>query len=90
MIFADNRVRAISLAMGLTPIIWTATPSGQKFDTNGMYHCRPVILIPDENWTDWRVAGGQMNAIQQFESFEAILGNATIIDTGCVLSYPSL
>lgn len=32
---SDNRVRAISLAMGLTPIIWTATPTGQKFDTNG-------------------------------------------------------
>ncbi|GJE98048.1 carbohydrate esterase family 4 protein [Phanerochaete sordida] len=64
----DNRVRAISLAMGLTPIIWTATPSGQKFDTN-----------------DWRVAGGQMNAIQQFESFEQILGNATIINTGFIV-----
>jgi peptidoglycan/xylan/chitin deacetylase (PgdA/CDA1 family) len=30
----DDRVRAISLAMGLTPIIWTSTPSGIKFDTN--------------------------------------------------------
>ena len=32
----DDRVRAISLAMGLIPIMWTATPDGQKFDTNGM------------------------------------------------------
>ena len=31
----DDRVRAISLAMGLNPIIWTATPGGAKFDTNG-------------------------------------------------------
>jgi len=30
----DDRVRAISMAMGLTPIIWTRTPSGGVFDTN--------------------------------------------------------
>jgi len=29
----DDRVRAISLAMGMVPIIWTATPGGGKFDT---------------------------------------------------------
>ncbi|KAF9480488.1 glycoside hydrolase/deacetylase [Pholiota conissans] len=30
----DDRVRAISLAMGLVPIIWTSTPDGGKFDSN--------------------------------------------------------
>ncbi|KAI0738595.1 hypothetical protein C8Q80DRAFT_1113603 [Daedaleopsis nitida] len=30
----DNRVRAISNAMGLRPIIWTTTPGGVSFDTN--------------------------------------------------------
>jgi len=29
----DDRVRAISLAMGLTPVIWTST-NGKSFDTN--------------------------------------------------------
>ncbi|KAI5481474.1 chitin deacetylase, carbohydrate esterase family 4 protein [Pseudohyphozyma bogoriensis] len=29
----DDRVRYISLQMGLTPIIWTSTPQGQTFDT---------------------------------------------------------
>lgn len=29
----DDRVRAISLAMGLTPIIWTRTQQGLSFDT---------------------------------------------------------
>jgi len=29
----DDRVRAISLAMGLVPIIWTRTPAGKSFDT---------------------------------------------------------
>jgi len=30
----DDRVRAISLAMGMIPIMWTSTPGGFKFDTN--------------------------------------------------------
>ncbi|KIS70875.1 putative Chitin deacetylase [Mycosarcoma maydis] len=30
----DDRVRAISLQMGLTPIIWTTPPGGEPYDTN--------------------------------------------------------
>ncbi|PWY98609.1 glycoside hydrolase/deacetylase [Testicularia cyperi] len=30
----DDRVRAISLQMGLTPIIWTTPPNGEPYDTN--------------------------------------------------------
>jgi hypothetical protein len=30
----DDRVRAISLAMGLVPVIWSQTKTGAKFDTN--------------------------------------------------------
>ncbi|EIW79320.1 carbohydrate esterase family 4 protein [Coniophora puteana RWD-64-598 SS2] len=30
----DDRVRAISLAMGMVPVIWSRTPSGATFDTN--------------------------------------------------------
>ncbi|TFK26208.1 hypothetical protein FA15DRAFT_755226 [Coprinopsis marcescibilis] len=30
----DDRVRAISLAMGMVPIMWTRAPSGESFDTN--------------------------------------------------------
>ncbi|KAJ1028360.1 hypothetical protein NDA16_001530 [Ustilago loliicola] len=30
----DDRVRAISLQMGLTPIIWTTPPNGLPYDTN--------------------------------------------------------
>jgi peptidoglycan/xylan/chitin deacetylase (PgdA/CDA1 family) len=29
----DDRVRAISLAMGMVPILWTSTPDGGKFDS---------------------------------------------------------
>jgi len=30
----DDRVRAIALAMGMVPIIWTSTPASGPFDTN--------------------------------------------------------
>ena len=30
----DDRVRAIALAMGLVPIMWTRAPDGSQFDTN--------------------------------------------------------
>lgn len=30
----DDRVRAISLAMGMIPVLWTQAPDGNKFDTN--------------------------------------------------------
>jgi len=64
----DDRVRAISLAMGMVPIMWTTTPTGGKFDTN-----------------DWRVAGGQVNGTDSFNTFETILGNASTLDTGFIV-----
>ncbi|KAH9983935.1 hypothetical protein BJV77DRAFT_1040509 [Russula vinacea] len=64
----DDRVRAISLAMGMVPIIWTNSPTSGPFDTN-----------------DWRVAGGLVNSTQSFNTFEAILGNATSLPTGFIV-----
>ncbi|TFY82281.1 hypothetical protein EWM64_g1731 [Hericium alpestre] len=64
----DDRVRAISLAMGMVPVIWTRTPSAGQFDTN-----------------DWKVAGGVVTGIDSFNSFQGILGNASIIDTGFIV-----
>ncbi|KDQ61401.1 carbohydrate esterase family 4 protein [Jaapia argillacea MUCL 33604] len=64
----DDRVRAIALAMGLVPIIWSRSPSGLTFDTN-----------------DWKVAGGLVNGTQSFGTFESILGNATMMDTGFIV-----
>jgi len=34
-VIADDRIRALALAMGMVPILWTRTPSGGVFDTNG-------------------------------------------------------
>jgi peptidoglycan/xylan/chitin deacetylase (PgdA/CDA1 family) len=64
----DDRVRAISMAMGMTPIMWTRTPSGAQFDTN-----------------DWRVAGGLVNGIDSYNTFQSILANASAINTGFIV-----
>ncbi|KAA1469047.1 glycoside hydrolase/deacetylase [Dentipellis sp. KUC8613] len=64
----DDRVRAISLAMGMTPIIWTRTPSAGQFDTN-----------------DWKVAGGLVSGVDSYLTFQGILGNASLIDTGFIV-----
>lgn len=50
----DDRVRAISLAMGMVPIIWTRTPSGVSFDTNGK-----VSYIPNQTFTYYLVKTGR-------------------------------
>jgi len=64
----DDRVRAISMAMGMIPIMWSKTPDGGKFDTN-----------------DWRVAGGSVNGTDSFNTFQTILTNATMLDTGFIV-----
>jgi len=65
----DNRVRAISLAMGMRPIIWTRNPTtGEQFDTN-----------------DWKVPGGVVTGVQSNQQFQNILSNATLLDTGFIV-----
>lgn len=64
----DDRVRAISLAMGMVPVIWTSTGNGATFDTN-----------------DWKVPGGVVTGSQSFATFESILTNATMLNTGFVV-----
>lgn len=65
----DNRVRAISLAMGMRPIIWTRNPADlAQFDTN-----------------DWKVPGGIVTGQQSFQQFQSILTNATTLNTGFIV-----
>jgi len=65
----DNRVRAISLAMGMRPIIWTRNPqTGEQFDTN-----------------DWKVPGGLVTGADSNQQFQYILSNATQLNTGFIV-----
>lgn len=41
---SDDRVRAISLAMGMVPVLWTSTPGGGKFDSFGNVDYAPSSL----------------------------------------------
>jgi hypothetical protein len=47
----DDRVRAIALAMGMVPILWTGTPSG-TFDTNGEWAMVPLFILEDDRFCD--------------------------------------
>ncbi|KAF4593027.1 chitin deacetylase [Pleurotus pulmonarius] len=64
----DDRVRAISLAMGMVPILWTSSPATGPFDT-----------------FDWKVAAGLVKGPESFNTFQAILGNASTLDTGFIV-----
>ncbi|KAF8589024.1 carbohydrate esterase family 4 protein [Ramaria rubella] len=65
----DDRVRAISLAMGLQPIIWTRNPTTlDQFDTN-----------------DWKIPGGLSTGPSSFTQFQNILQNATMLNTGFIV-----
>lgn len=78
----DDRVRAISMAMGLTPIMWTSTPDGGKFDSNGNKQLFFSCIAIDQVIADWRVAGGMLTGTQAFAVFQTILSNATTFPTG--------
>jgi len=65
----DNRVRAISLALGMRPVIWTRNPTdGEQFDTN-----------------DWKVPGGEVTGLESNQQFQNILSNATQLSTGFIV-----
>lgn len=85
--YLDDRVRAISLAMGMVPIIWTQTSTGAKFDTNGLYCLCGVLNHLIDDMLDWRVAGGTVPGNVSVATFESILGNATTLDTGYLYHY---
>jgi peptidoglycan/xylan/chitin deacetylase (PgdA/CDA1 family) len=61
----DDRVRNISMAMGLTPVMWTRISPTATFDTN-----------------DFTVAGGTTSVSQVLQSWEEIMGNASTLKTG--------
>lgn len=65
----DNRVRAISVAMGLTPVIWTRNnATGLTFDTG-----------------DFNIVGGNVTAPQVIQNFENIVASASEINSGFIV-----
>jgi len=42
----------------------------------------PILINLTDVKSDWRVAGGLVNGTDSFNTFQSILGNATLLDTG--------
>ncbi|KAG6828835.1 hypothetical protein H0H87_000626 [Tephrocybe sp. NHM501043] len=53
----DDRVRAISLAMGLVPIMWTRAPDGHQFDTNDWQVAGGMVTGPSSFATFQSILG---------------------------------
>ena len=82
---SDDRVRAISLAMGLVPVLWTATPDGGKFDSFGSLNSRSLCFSSClASFVDWRVAAGEFTGEQSVEVFQTIMKNGSNFPTGYV------
>jgi len=66
----DDRVRAISAAMGLTPVIWTSGKASNNvsFDTG-----------------DFNIDAGTISSSGVLKNFTNILKNATVINSGFIV-----
>ncbi|KAI0686680.1 hypothetical protein BC835DRAFT_1513201 [Cytidiella melzeri] len=84
---------AIRRVLGVTPTIWRP-PYGDVDDrvraiatamglTTSIWTATPGGGKFDTN--DWRVAGGLITGPQQFDAFESILGNASLLNTGFIV-----
>jgi hypothetical protein len=65
----DDRVRAISMQMGLTPIIWTVNPKSQlSYDT-----------------FDWQIGEPGVTEASVFNNFQTIIESTKSLDSGFIL-----
>lgn len=72
--------------MGMVPILWTRTPDGGQFDTNGLSTVPSCCLLHAyQSVLDWKVAGNLTTGKESVGVFQNILTNASAIDTGFVV-----
>ncbi|RXW22905.1 hypothetical protein EST38_g2953 [Candolleomyces aberdarensis] len=83
----DNRVRAISLAMGMTPVIWTRTSATSTFDTDGEFPsasslrlCSPFFITADFN-----IHSGVTPVQKVLQNWQTILASASTLDHGFIV-----
>jgi len=91
----DNRVRAISMAMGLTPVMWTRTPDGlamntQDFDINGGTATVEQVLSQWKNITNKIPELDKGFIVLQHDLFQASVDVATgyILPDGMTINPP--
>lgn len=91
----DDRVRYISLKLGLRPIIWT-THNGATFgklfsdlvagtqEVNGSDLFSGLFLVPDTR--DWQIGGGVVSATDAYMNFDRFLDQAVSqLNTGFIV-----
>ncbi|KZT27935.1 carbohydrate esterase family 4 protein [Neolentinus lepideus HHB14362 ss-1] len=83
----DDRVRAISLAMGMVPIIWTSSPSGIPFDTNDWRVAGGLVTGPESFSTFENILGNASTMNTGFIVLEHDLYQITVeLATGYTLN----
>ena len=82
----SDRVRKISLALGMTPVMWTRISQTATFDTGGASACHSLASsVTDPFHADFDVHAG-INTVQDtLQNWQNILGNASEIDTGFIV-----
>ncbi|KAK7058333.1 chitin deacetylase [Paramarasmius palmivorus] len=81
----DDRVRAISLAMGLVPVMWTREDAGHTFDTDGKFDLYKQAELSINHFTDFNIHSGLTSVNQVLNNWQSILGNASQRDTGFIV-----
>jgi len=71
----SERVRAISIAMGLRPVIWTRLSPTVTFDTGGTYSYYFSKFAHQLKWAsiDYNIAGNTTSSFQVIQNWENIL-----------------
>ncbi|KAF6761497.1 carbohydrate esterase family 4 protein [Ephemerocybe angulata] len=83
----DDRVRAISLAMGMIPIMWSRTPVGGVFDTNDWRVAAGYVKGPESFQTFQNILGNATQMDTGFIVLQHDLYEATV-DLGVGYTIP--
>ena len=81
----SDRVRAISLAMGLTPVMWTRISPLATFDTDGGYFFLVLACAYIDGFKDFDIHGGLTTVQQVLQNWENILGNVSTMSNGFIV-----
>ena len=86
--YDSDRVRNISIAMGMTPVIWTRVSATTTFDTGGQADYCLFASKSDLTFgihTDFNVQGGTTSVYQVLSNWLTILSNVATLKTGFIV-----
>ena len=80
----SDRVRAIAIAMGLQPVMWSRISATATFDTGGNNTYFPCIQYTHQG-LDFYINAGITNVDEVLQNWENIIGNASTRSTGFIV-----